>query len=64
MPAPAWGVKIAAGLLERFPDFPITRDQLTMLMEGNTCDSREIFELIGIDPIPFNAETLQYLNRL
>ena len=64
VPAPAWGVKIAAGLLERFPDFPITRDQLTMLMEGNTCDSREIFELMSIDPIPFNAETLQYLNRL
>jgi NADH dehydrogenase len=63
VPTPSWGIKIAAGLLERFPDFPITRDQITMLMEGNTCDSREIFDLMGIHPTAFNAETLQYLNQ-
>ncbi len=61
LPVPAWGLKQVAGLLERFPAFPITRDQLTMLMEGNTCDSRDIFERFGIQPTPFNAHTLSYL---
>lgn len=62
LPAPAWAVSAAAGLLERFPDFPITRDQIRMLLEGNTADDRALRER-GITPRPFAAETLDYLNQ-
>jgi len=61
MPIPAVIVKAVAALLDRFSFFPITRDQLTMLLEGNTCDSSEAFKLFGIDPIPFTADNLRYL---
>ena len=61
LPTPAWAVKTAAMLLGGLDILPITRDQISMLMEGNTCDSSEIFREFGIDPIPFDAEHLSYL---
>ena len=61
MPAPVFPIKMAAGMLDRFSFFPITKDQLTMLLEGNTCDSKEVFEEFKIDPIPMNKDTLNYL---
>jgi NADH dehydrogenase len=39
IPVPAAPLGLAARLLERFPPFPITADQLRMLIEGNTCES-------------------------
>ena len=62
VPAPAWAVKVVAGLFERIPDFPITRDQITMLMEGNTCDASETFRRFQIQPQRFDAVTLRYLS--
>jgi len=61
VPVPAVFFKAVAALLDRFSFFPITRDQLAMLMEGNTCDSSEAFKLFGIDPIPFTTDNLMYL---
>ncbi|MBF0264151.1 MAG: NAD(P)H-binding protein [Gammaproteobacteria bacterium] len=61
IPAPTWGVKSAALFLERFKFFPITRDQITMLMEGNICSNDNGFKALGIKPKPFNIETLDYL---
>jgi NADH dehydrogenase len=63
IPAPAIAIQIVASLLGRFSWFPITKDQLTMLVEGNVCESDEIFELFKIEPTPFNTETLSYLNK-
>ena len=63
MPAPVFPIKMVAGMLDRFSFFPITKDQLTMLLEGNTCDSKEVFEEFKIDPIPMNKDTLNYLNQ-
>jgi NADH dehydrogenase len=60
LPVPAWPVQAAATLLERFPAFPITRDQLSMLLEGNICSANNLTSM-EIDPQPFNSETLQYL---
>ena len=37
-------VKTIAFFLEHFKWFPITREQLTMLLEGNTCESQKTFE--------------------
>ena len=60
LPAPALGVMAAAALLERFESFPITRDQLRMLLAGNACSPDDLAAL-GIEPRPFSAEELGYL---
>ena len=62
LPVPALSVSMAAALLERFDDFPVTRDQLRMLLEGNTCDSVELREL-GIEPTAFDEGGLDYLRH-
>ncbi len=61
LPAPALLLKGLASALDRFEFFPITRDQLTMLMEGNTCDEYNVFQNFGLEPTPFNITTLSYL---
>ena len=63
IPAPAIAVQIIASFLGRFSWFPITKDQLTMLVEGNVCESDEFFKLFKIEPTPFNTDTLSYLNK-
>jgi NADH dehydrogenase len=64
VPAPVFVVRTLAALLEGYDFFPITRDQLTMLMEGNTCDSAAVFELLGITPTRFDTESLAYLKNV
>ncbi|OHB28638.1 MAG: hypothetical protein A2X84_06195 [Desulfuromonadaceae bacterium GWC2_58_13] len=44
-------MKPAVSLLESIPAFPITSGQLTMLIEGNECDSKPWGDALGIDPI-------------
>lgn len=61
VPAPVEIVKLVALLFDRFKFFPITRDQLTMLLDGNTCDSKDLFKIFEIDPIEFSSKTLSYL---
>ena len=63
IPAPSIAIKILTFLLDGFKWFPITRDQLKMLMEGNTCDSEETFQKFGIEPIPFAKKNLAYLKK-
>jgi len=63
IPAPVFPVKMIAWFLDRFSWFPISRDQLTMLLEGNECDSSDVFELFKIDkPITFSLDNLDYLS--
>ena len=61
LPAPVPLLKLVAALLDRFEFFPVTRDQLTMLVEGNTGDSRAVFELLGVQPASFEGDSLAYL---
>lgn len=42
---------------------PVSRDQLEMLVEGNTCDSDRFHADFGISPVPFDIETLSYLRE-
>ncbi len=37
IPVPVGPLKLGAMLLDRFPMFPVTAEQLQMLLEGNTC---------------------------
>ena len=63
VPAPVIAVKSVASALDRFSWFPVTTDQLTMLVEGNTCDSSKYFSENKINPIPFTEENLSYLGK-
>jgi uncharacterized protein YbjT (DUF2867 family) len=61
LPAPAIAIQAVASMLDRQPWFPITGDQLVMLLEGNVCDEPGAFDLLGIEPTRFAVETLTYL---
>ena len=63
IPAPVAVIKIEASILDRFKWFPVTRDQLTMLMEGNTV-STNYFDDFSINPIKFRMENLEYLKEV
>ena len=62
IPMPISLMKLAATLFDWLPFFPVTRDQLTMLAEGNTADAGVIQSLTGKPPAPFSLEHLDYLN--
>ena len=61
LPAPAIFVHTACFVLDRFDWFPITRDQLAMLLDGNAVAERAAFECFGIDERPMSIEALDYL---
>jgi NADH dehydrogenase len=62
LPAPALAIGAVAGLLDRFPWFPITRDQLQMLLEGNVCYENDGFARLGLAPTRFGPDALRYLS--
>lgn len=61
VPVPALPLTLAASVLDRFRFFPVTRDQLQMLVAGNVVTSQRAFELLGIEPAAFSVEELSYL---
>ena len=61
-PTPVFPLKMIASVFDRFSWFPITRDQLSMLVEGNTCESKKLFEEFHIKPIKFSVSNLTYLH--
>lgn len=50
---PVMVVRPIVRLMEPFKVFPLTLDQLTMLLEGNVGDERPWAETFGIDPISY-----------
>ena len=63
LPVPASAVHVAAALLDRFSFFPLTRDQLTMLMQGNAVPETDDFALLGIRPAAMTVDRLAYLRN-
>lgn len=61
VPAPAMAIKATAMLFERFSWFPISRDQIQMLMEGNVCSENDSFARLGLTPTRFGVDQLDYL---
>ena len=61
LPMPIALMRVGATLLDWLPFFPVTRDQLTMLEEGNVADPEALADLIGREPQAFTAESLAYL---
>ena len=63
LPMPIGFMKLGATLFDWLPFFPVTRDQLTMLADGNTAEPDDLAKLIGREPEAFSAENLSYLDR-
>jgi len=61
IPMPIALMRLGALLFDWLPFFPVTRDQLTMLEEGNTADPAVLERLIGRAPRAFSPENLGYL---
>lgn len=57
-------MKIGATFFDWLPFFPATRDQLTMLEEGNTADPSIVESLTGRPAAAFDPENLVYLEAL
>lgn len=58
---PAFIMSFTAELFDWLPSFPITKEQIIMLLEGNVCDERPFFEHFGIKPIGFKEGISRYL---
>ncbi len=52
-----------ATLMERFPFFPLTSEQIDMLLEGNTCDEKLFFDTFPVIPVSFREGIQSYLKR-
>ena len=63
IPVPINLMRIGATLFDWLPFFPVTRDQLTMLEQNNTCDTEQLTELIKREPKRFDAGNLAYLRN-
>jgi uncharacterized protein YbjT (DUF2867 family) len=63
LPMPIWIMRVGATLFDWLPFFPVTRDQLTMLEDGNIADPETLEQLIGRTPKGFSVENLHYLSR-
>ena len=63
LPMPIWLMRIGATLFDWLPFYPVTRDQLTMLVEGNTAPTAALRDLIGKPPQAMTPEALAYLRR-
>ena len=61
LPVPLAFMRAGAALFDWLPFYPVTRDQLTMLAEGNTAPPDTLERLIGRPARPFRAENLRYL---
>lgn len=61
VPMPIGLMRIGATLFDSLPFFPVTRDQLTMLEEGNVADPAVVKNLIGREPAAFSVRNLAYL---
>ena len=62
VPVPITAMKLAASLFDWLPFFPVTRDQLSMLAEGNIAKPETIESLTGSAPLDFSPGHLDYLN--
>jgi len=55
-------MKLVTPLLERFPFYPVTSDQITMLLEESICDGSWT-ETFGFEPAGFEAGIRKYLSQ-
>jgi NADH dehydrogenase len=56
-------MRVGATMFDWLPFYPVTRDQLTMLEEGNTASPDALQRLIGRDAQPMTPAALSYLRH-
>ena len=61
IPVPVGIMRLAAAALDWLPAFPVTRDQLTMLAQGNVANCDALVSLIKRPPRRFDSHNLAYL---
>lgn len=59
---PLFMMRPVISVMERFSFFPITSDQLTMLLEDNICDEKPFFDDFNITPVNFKKGIAEYLS--
>lgn len=59
---PLFLVRPVVRLLQHLRCFPLTQDQLIMMLEGNTCDQRPWVEVFDIEPDSFAEKVDQCFN--
>lgn len=62
LPMPIDLMRVGATALDWLPFFPVTRDQLTMLSEGNEVESDDVSQLTKKEPVGFGGDSLKYLS--
>ena len=58
---PVFIMSAMAKMLDWLPFFPVTKDQITMLLEGNVCDEKPFFKHFDIKPTGFKEGISKYL---
>jgi NADH dehydrogenase len=58
---PVWPLRLAAGLFGGFSWFPVTTDQIIMLLAGNTCDPSAFYQDFGLKPLSLKEGLEAYL---
>jgi NADH dehydrogenase len=58
---PAKIMSFLAEMLDWLPSFPVTQDQITMLLEGNICNEKLFFRHFDLKPISFKEGISGYL---
>ena len=61
IPVPVSIIKLLTILFDKFENFPLTKEQLIMLLEGNTCEEREIFNILQIEEQNIEEKLSEYL---
>jgi NADH dehydrogenase len=61
---PLWLMSPAVAVLQRFPAFPLTSDQLLMMQQGNVCDIGPMRHDFGVEPAPFRQVIETYVPTL
>jgi len=61
VPVPLAAMALLATLLDWLPFFPVTRDQLKMLAQGNSADPEAMEALLGRPATAFASDNLSYL---
>jgi NADH dehydrogenase len=58
---PEFIIKISISVCGNFNWFPLTKDQFQMLLEGNICQDREIFDILAIESLDIEKVLKRYL---
>ena len=48
---PVFPLRLVTSALQHAPGYPLTKDQITLLLEGSTCEEKPFYELLGLEPI-------------